>query len=47
MEKAATFSLEYTASPVCAKFHNSEAFVRGIKGPIGSGKSVACCIEFF
>lgn len=47
MEKAATFSLQYTASPVCAKFHNSEAFVRGIKGPIGSGKSVACCMEIF
>jgi hypothetical protein len=47
MEKPATFSLEYTASPVCANFHNSEAFVRGIKGPIGSGKSVACCMEIF
>lgn len=23
----------------------SDAFVRGIRGPIGSGKSVACCIE--
>lgn len=42
-----TFSLKYDASPVCAEFHNSDAFVRGIKGPIGSGKSVACCMEIF
>lgn len=37
----------YNAAPVASKFHNSEAFVRGLMGPIGSGKSVACCIEMF
>lgn len=42
-----TFSLKYDASPICAEFHNSNSFVRGIKGPIGSGKSVACCMEIF
>jgi len=25
----------------------SQKFVRGIRGPVGSGKSVACCIEMF
>lgn len=44
---AKAFKLAYTASPIAAKFHNSEAFVRGVRGPIGSGKSVACCIEMF
>lgn len=31
--------------PVAAKFLNSEAFIRGIRGPIGSGKSTACVME--
>lgn len=31
--------------PVAAAFHTSEAFVRGIKGPVGSGKSSTCCVE--
>lgn len=31
--------------PVAAAFHKSEAFVRGIKGPVGSGKSSTCCME--
>lgn len=30
---------------VAAAFHKSTAFVRGIKGPVGSGKSSSCCIE--
>ena len=37
--------ITYTASPTLEKFHKSEAFVRGAMGPIGSGKSVACCLE--
>ena len=28
-------------------FLKSEAFVRGLRGPVGSGKSVACCVELF
>ena len=24
-----------------------EGFFRGLRGPVGSGKSVACCIEIF
>lgn len=31
--------------PVARAFLRSSAFVRGIRGPIGSGKSTACCIE--
>jgi len=28
-----------------AKFHESDAFVRGLMGPVGSGKSSSCCVE--
>lgn len=31
--------------PVAQSFFRSEAFVRGMMGPVGSGKSAACCIE--
>lgn len=37
--------VKYKASPTLARFHRSEAFVRGCIGPIGSGKSVAMCWE--
>lgn len=33
------------AGPTIEAFHKSKAFVRGIMGPIGSGKSTACVIE--
>ena len=40
--------LEYKPSGVTAKnFMLSNKFVRGLRGPVGSGKSVACCIEIF
>lgn len=39
--------IEYKASPTGRRFHASTAFVRGIMGPVGSGKSVACCFELF
>ena len=35
----------YKASPTIKHFHKSDKFVRGLMGPIGSGKSVACCCE--
>ena len=35
----------YTVSPTCKRFHLSDSFVRALMGPIGSGKSVACCWE--
>ena len=28
-------------------FMKSDDFFRGIRGPVGSGKSVSCCIEIF
>jgi len=37
----------YRAEPTPAEFHRSNAFVRGIMGPIGSGKSVACALELY
>jgi hypothetical protein len=39
--------VEYNPSPTLAEFHASNALVRGIKGPIGSGKSVGCCWEIW
>jgi hypothetical protein len=37
----------YKASKTLNEFHHSDSFVRGIKGPIGSGKSVGMCFEIF
>ncbi len=39
--------IRYQASRTGARFHASDAFVRGLMGPIGSGKSVACVMELF
>lgn len=36
---------DYVASSTIARFHASGAFVRGIRGPVGGGKSTACCKE--
>lgn len=35
----------YSASPTLAKFHADNSVVRGVMGPVGSGKSVGCCME--
>jgi len=35
----------YVPSPTCLKFHMDNSRVRGIRGPFGSGKSTACCME--
>lgn len=40
-------TIKYQASATGAKFHASNAFVRGLMGPIGSGKSVTCVMELF
>ncbi len=37
--------ISYQATPTISKFHKSNAMVRGLMGPLGSGKSVGCCIE--
>ena len=36
-----------SAGPVVDSFHLSDAFVRGLMGPVGSSKSSACCVEMF
>jgi len=38
-------AVTYIPCPTPAKFHASDDFVRTLIGPIGSGKSVACCTE--
>lgn len=38
--------INYTpGGPTLQRFHDSNALIRGIRGPIGSGKSVACLME--
>ncbi len=37
--------INYVAEPTLVKFHRSPAVVRGIMGPVGSGKSVGCWME--
>lgn len=39
--------INYKASPTGEKFHRSDAKMRVIMGPVGSGKSVAMCFEIF
>ena len=40
--------IEYNASKICSAFHrDGESSVKALMGPIGSGKSVACCWEVF
>lgn len=40
-------SIVYNPNPTAAKFHASDSPYRLLFGPIGSGKSVACCLEIF
>ena len=37
--------LDYSTSPTVWKFLQDKSFVRGIMGPVGSGKSYACASE--
>lgn len=34
-------------APTLYRFHASKALVRGIRGPVGAGKSVACCWDLY
>ena len=36
---------DFSSSPTIAKFLQDNSFVRGLMGPVGSGKSYACCTE--
>lgn len=38
-------NIDYKATPTARLFHTSDAFVRGMLGSVGSGKSVAMCME--
>lgn len=39
-------NVNYVApGPVSEAFHRDDSFVRGLMGPVGSGKSTACCFE--
>ena len=40
-----TLQIDYTPTPTVRKFMASDARMRVINGPVGSGKSVACCFE--
>jgi hypothetical protein len=47
-ERADNASIEYQASATMAAFHaDTKSQAKAIMGPIGSGKSVACCFEIF
>jgi PBSX family phage terminase large subunit len=39
--------IDYVAATTAKDFHRSDKFIRTMIGPIGSGKSVSCCIEIF
>lgn len=39
--------MDYHSAKTCTAFHKDTSLVRGIMGPIGSGKSVACTVELF
>lgn len=38
-------TVNYAPSPVAAQFMQSDAFIKGLIGPFGSGKSVTCVME--
>ena len=40
-------NLDFSKSPVLWKFLQDDSFVKSIMGPVGSGKSYACCAELF
>ena len=40
-------NLDFSKSPVIYNFIQSNAFVQGIMGPVGSGKSYGCCGKIF
>ena len=46
-QKPAVTKLDFSGSHTVAKFMRSKGFVRGIMGPVGSGKSYACCAELW
>ena len=45
MTETANLDLDFSTAPVVWNFLQNNAFVRGIMGPVGSGKSYACAAE--
>ena len=41
------FNKKYVALPTLQAFHASNAFFRGVMGPVGSGKTVGCVMELY
>ncbi len=39
--------VNFVAPPTVAKFMKSDAFIKGLRGPVGGGKSSACVMEVF
>jgi len=39
--------IRYRPSKTMSEFHKCRSLAKGLRGPIGSGKSSACCIELF
>lgn len=44
---SAGLNLDFSESPVVYNFIQSNAFVQGLMGPVGSGKSYACAAKIF
>lgn len=42
-----SINLTYRAEATARKFHASSAFFRGIRGPLGSGKTSSCTMELY
>ena len=47
MEQPKGLKLDFSSAPTVGRFFNSDSFVRGLMGPVGSGKRYACCAEIF
>ena len=44
---AGGLNLDFSTSPVIFDFFQSNAFVQGVMGPVGSGKSYGCAAKIF
>lgn len=44
-EDGASLDLDFSKAPTVFNFLNDDSFVRGLMGPVGSGKSYACAAE--
>ncbi|MBL00811.1 MAG: TerL [Opitutales bacterium] len=40
-----TLQFDFSNAPTIAEFMGSKSFIRGLMGPVGSGKSYGCCAE--